>query len=202
MRPEAPVLGFDTSAAHCAAGLFWAAPELKDRNLPSRYEEMQRGQAEALMPMLEELLAEAGLGWRDLGAIGVGTGPGNFTGIRIAVSAARGLALGLGVPAIGVSSFELKAHDQGNGPLLITLPAPRGQAYAQRFEGGVPVAAPVVIATEPPPAPYGPGTGSLIAEIAARRLAGATAPVPRPAPLYVRPADAAPMRDAPPLILP
>ncbi|HQU66957.1 MAG TPA: tRNA (adenosine(37)-N6)-threonylcarbamoyltransferase complex dimerization subunit type 1 TsaB [Albidovulum sp.] len=198
MRPEAPILGFDTSAAHCAAGLFWAG-----RKMPSRYEEMQRGQAERLMPMLEELLTEAGLGWRDLGAIGVGTGPGNFTGIRIAVSAARGLALGLGVPAIGVSSFELQAHGRGDGPLLITLPAPRGQAYIQRFEGGAPVAAPDLIEAGPDEsAPYDPGTGSLIAEIAARRLAGATAPLPRPAPHYVRPADAAPMRDAAPVILP
>ncbi|MGL4278862.1 MAG: tRNA (adenosine(37)-N6)-threonylcarbamoyltransferase complex dimerization subunit type 1 TsaB, partial [Albidovulum sp.] len=146
--------------------LFWAG-----RALPSRYEEMQRGQAEALMPMLEALLAEAGLGWRDLGAI-------------------------------GVSAFELQAHGRGHGPLLITLPAPRGQAYAQRFDGGAPVAAPDLIEAEAPPAPYGPGTGSLIAEIAARRLAAATTPIPRPAPLYVRPADAAPMRDAAPVILP
>ncbi|MCA0272091.1 MAG: tRNA (adenosine(37)-N6)-threonylcarbamoyltransferase complex dimerization subunit type 1 TsaB [Proteobacteria bacterium] len=198
MRPDAPVLGFDTSAAHCAAGLFW-----EGRTMPSRYAEMQRGQAEALMPMLEGLLTEAGLGWPDLGAIGVGIGPGNFTGIRISVSAARGLALGLGIPAIGVSSFELQAHGRGNGPMLITLPAPRGQAYAQRFEGGAPVAAPDLIEAGPDtPAPYGPGIGSLIAEIAGRRLAGATAPIPRPAPLYVRPADAAPMRDAAPVILP
>lgn len=197
MPPDAPVLGFDTSAAHCAAGLFWAG-----RKLPSRFEEMPRGQAERLIPMLEALLAEAGLGWRDLGAIGVGIGPGNFTGIRIAVSAARGLALGLGIPAIGVSSFELLAHGQGNGPLLITLPAPRGQAYVQRFEGGVPQAAPELVAGgSDNPAPCVPGTGSLIAEIAARRLGNAKAPLPRPAPLYVRPADAAPMRDAPPVIL-
>lgn len=199
MRPDRPVLGFDTSAAHCAAGLFLAG-----RTLPQRYEEMQRGQAEWLMPMLEELLAEAGLGWRDLGAIGVGIGPGNFTGIRIAVSAARGLALGLGVPAVGVSAFDLLAHGQGDGPLLLTLPAPRGQLYAQRYEGGAPVAAPDLISagSEAPLPPYTPGTGTLIAEVAARRLAGATAPLPRPAPLYVRPADAAPMRDPAPVILP
>lgn len=199
MRPDAPVLGFDTSAAHCAAGLFWAG-----RELPQRYEEMQRGQAERLMPMLEELLADSGLGWRDLGAIGVGIGPGNFTGIRIAVSAARGLALGLGIPAIGVSAFDLLAHGRGDGPLRLTLPAPRGAVYAQSYDHGVAQGAPELLAAEDgaPAAPYGPATGSLIAEIAARRLAGATAPFPRPAPLYVRPADAAPMRDAAPVILP
>ena len=54
-----------------------------------------RGQAERLLPMLEEMLAEAGVGWRDLDGIGVGTGPGNFTGIADRASrAARGLALG------------------------------------------------------------------------------------------------------------
>jgi tRNA threonylcarbamoyladenosine biosynthesis protein TsaB len=199
LRPDAPVLGFDTSAAHCAAGLFWAG-----RQLPSRFEEMQRGQAERLMPMLEELLAEAGLHWHDLGAIGVGTGPGNFTGIRIAVSAARGLALGLGVPAIGVSSFDLLAHGRGDGPLHLTLPAPRGATYAQSYDRGVAQGAPELLAAKDgaPAPPYGPETGSLIAEIAARRFITATAPLPRPAPLYVRPADAAPMRDAAPLILP
>ena len=58
------------------------------------------------MPLLEDVLAEAGIGWRDLAAIGVGTGPGNFTGVRISVAAARGLALGLGIPAIGVTRLR------------------------------------------------------------------------------------------------
>ena len=61
---------------------------------------MPRGQAERLMSLLNELLEEASLDWSDIGKIGVCTGPGNFTGIRIAVSAARGLALGLEIPAV------------------------------------------------------------------------------------------------------
>ena len=64
---------------------------------------MAKGQAERLMPMLEELLAEAGIAWRIFAPLAVGTGPGNFTGVRISVAAARGLALGLGIPAIGVT---------------------------------------------------------------------------------------------------
>jgi len=84
---------------------------------------MARGQAERLMPMLEEMLAQAGHAWRDLAAIGVGTGPGNFTGIRIAVSAARGLSLALGVPAIGVSGFEILARIVEE-PALLMIPAP------------------------------------------------------------------------------
>ena len=67
---------------------------------------MKRGQAEQLMPLCQEVLEEANLIWQDISLIGVGIGPGNFTGIRIAVSAARGVALGLGIPAIGVTGFE------------------------------------------------------------------------------------------------
>ena len=79
-------LGFDTSAAHCAAALVSGT-----RILAARHEEMTKGQAERLFPLLAELLAEAGVDWRDLSVVGVGTGPGNFTGIRIAVAAARGM---------------------------------------------------------------------------------------------------------------
>ena len=225
MPPDAPVLGFDTSAAHCAAGLF-----LTGRIAATGFAPMQKGQAEHLFPMLEELLADQGLTWRDLAAIGVGIGPGNFTGIRIAVSAARGLALSLGVPAIGVSSFDVLARGQGDGPLLLSLPAPRDQLYLQRHERGAALGGPEVMDDTLPPelgdlsghrvighdtariaaltgsalppleCSVTPETfGSLIAEIASDRRAR---PFPRPAPLYVRPADAAPMRDAAPAILP
>ena len=226
MRPDTPVLGFDTSAAHCAAGLFLAG-----RAPVARFEAMERGQAERLIPLLEELLAAEGLGWRDLGAIGVGTGPGNFTGIRIAVSAARGLALGLGIPAVGVSSFDLLADGRGGGPLLLSLPAPRGQSYVQRHDARGPVGAPDLLGEADSPAvsagcqvvghdaaciaarvgsalppvdaaAVSADIGARIAAIAARRLQAATSPLPRPAPLYVRPTEAAPMRDAAPVILP
>ena len=83
------LLAFDTSGPHCAAAL------LLGDALHLRVDDMARGQAEHLMPMLEEMLAEAHMRWRDLDAIGVGVGPGNFTGIRISVSAARGLALSM-----------------------------------------------------------------------------------------------------------
>ncbi|OYW58073.1 MAG: tRNA (adenosine(37)-N6)-threonylcarbamoyltransferase complex dimerization subunit type 1 TsaB, partial [Rhodobacterales bacterium 12-65-15] len=97
---ELSLLAFDTSVAHCAAALL-----LPDR-LILREEAMEKGQAERLMPLLEEILADGGIGWHDLSALAVGTGPGNFTGVRIAVAAARGLALGLKIPAIGVTLLE------------------------------------------------------------------------------------------------
>jgi tRNA threonylcarbamoyl adenosine modification protein YeaZ len=229
LPPERPVLGFDTSAAHCAAGLF-----LGDGRAISRCETMLRGQAERLIPMLEELLAEAGLVWRDLAAIGVGIGPGNFTGVRISVSAARGLALGLGIPAIGVSNFALLARGHMDTAMLLCLPAPRGAVYVQLFRNDLPAAAPELLPDDTIPerlralrdirvighdagrlaARLGlpdnaldraldpKQAGSLIAEIAAEKHAEGDLTLPRPAPLYVRPADAAPMRDSPPLILP
>ena len=97
---------------------------------------MDRGQAERLLPMLEELMAEAGAGWTALDGIGVVTGPGNFTGVRLAVAAARGLALGLGIPAVGVSIFEALADRPGD--VTVTLADKRGR-FSQSFRDGRPL---------------------------------------------------------------
>lgn len=117
------ILAFDTSAAHCAAALL-----VDDKIVASRQELMTKGQAERLVPLMQELLDEAGCTWKELDAIGVGVGPGNFTGIRIGVSAARGLALGLGKPAIGVSTLEAQAFGVG-GVTVSCMDAKRGRVY-------------------------------------------------------------------------
>jgi len=121
------ILAIDTSAAHCAAALL-----LGNRLVAQRHDAMAKGQAERLFPMLEDLLSGAGHHWRDLSALAVGIGPGNFTGVRIAVSAARGLALALEIPALGISTFEALAHD-GPRQLLVALDARGGRLYLQRF---------------------------------------------------------------------
>jgi len=182
-------LGFDTSAAHCAAALLSG-----DRVLTSRAEEMGRGQAERLVPLLEEVLAGQGVGWRDLDRIGVGVGPGNFTGIRISVAAARGLALALDIPAIGISTFEaIRALGPAGTP---SVPAPRDMLHVERAGAG-PALLPASEVADPalPPAP------ALLAQMIATLAGAAAADGPPPAPLYLRPADAAPARDAPPAIL-
>ncbi|MES2540559.1 MAG: hypothetical protein V4583_08235, partial [Pseudomonadota bacterium] len=73
-----PILAFDTSAAHCAAALLLPTP-LNTCRVIQRLEPMEKGQAERLIPLLEEVLAEGRIGWSDLKALAVGTGPGNFT---------------------------------------------------------------------------------------------------------------------------
>ena len=197
MRPDPILLAFDTAAAHCAAALLCAG------KIHTRIDEMARGQAEHLMPMLEEVLAAHGLAWRDLDAIGVGTGPGNFTGIRISVAAARGLALGLGIPAVGVSNFDAAAYGLPR-PVDVLIPAPRDQAYAQRLtETGA--EAPRLLTPEDarPEVPALPRPArEMIANIAWIASERYETEATRPAPLYVRAADAAPSRDAPPVILP
>ncbi|TYB82244.1 tRNA (adenosine(37)-N6)-threonylcarbamoyltransferase complex dimerization subunit type 1 TsaB [Maritimibacter fusiformis] len=200
MPSDPTILAFDTSAAHCAAALLSGG-----RIVAATAEEMGRGQAERLMPMIEEMLAGAGFAWRDLDAVAVGIGPGNFTGIRISVAAARGLALGLGVPAIGVSTLEAQAEGMAR-PCLSLADARRGMTYALVLgEDGPPVMtdAPDALRPEMPRAPMAdPATlAPAMARIAAARLA-LGAPLPRPAPLYFRSADAAPPKDPAPVILP
>lgn len=198
-----PILAFDTSAAHCAVALL-----LPDRMI-QRVEPMEKGQAERLIPLLEELLAEGGIAWTDLRALAVGTGPGNFTGVRISVAAARGLALGLGIPAVGVTRLEALAHGLPR-PLVVIEDAKRGQVYVQLFTSAGPGPAHLADRIRPacPATGSAAGEGALppamplveaIARIGAER---ATTPQPRPAPFYLRGADAAPPSDPPPVILP
>ena len=192
----AKVLAFDTTAAHCAACLI-----LGDQ-VVVRVDPMAKGQAEHLMPMLDAILADNALTWADLDAIGVGTGPGNFTGIRISVSAARGLALGLRIPAVGVTHLEAQVHGAPR-PVTAQVPAPRGQLYVQDFADEI--STPQLVPADDPRAIAAPAfitPEQMIRNIAAITQDRASGSPARPAPLYVRSPDAAPPRDAAPVLLP
>ena len=167
---------------------------------------MAKGQAERLLPMIEELMSAQGIAFADLAGICVGTGPGNFTGIRIAVSLARGLALSLGVPALGVTGFDAARQAAGLAePHWALIDAPRGQVYAQKFgpDAVAPQIVPVETAFDAPVVRWSDLTADAIAVAVAKVGAHmASRPQPRPAPFYLRSADAAPPSDPPPVILP
>ena len=197
------ILAFDTSTAHCAVALLSG-----DTVLARKVEEMGKGQAERLMPLIEETLADADVSWSDLDAIGVGIGPGNFTGVRISVSTARGIALGLDKPAIGVTLFDALAFGT-QGEVRVTLDGRRNQIFWQDFIDGVAVGAPEMTdiyecTTDSDMIGFlGDGTVSadpvIIAKLTAQRF---RTPHPRPAPLYLRSADAALPSEPPIVILP
>ena len=188
------VVVFDTSNQYIAAALYRGKQEVQ-----SIVEFMPRGQAERLMSLLNELLEGASLDWQDIGKIGVCTGPGNFTGIRIAVSAARGLALGLEIPAIGISSFEATLLGYGDEELAL-LPANEGFYYVgsgpknAKFlsEGEIDSDSTRYVHKATP-------------EIQLKNIALLTlkkeADFSRPTPCYIKPADAAPSSNKVPNLL-
>jgi tRNA threonylcarbamoyladenosine biosynthesis protein TsaB len=130
------VLALDTSGPCCAAALARMDGQ-EFRILASRTEPMERGHAERLVPLVGELLGEAGFAWSDLGRVGVTTGPGSFTGVRVGIAAARGLALALGIPAIGIGTLDAlvempdpkTAAGSAAGTIVACLDARRGEIY-------------------------------------------------------------------------
>ncbi|MEM7295620.1 MAG: tRNA (adenosine(37)-N6)-threonylcarbamoyltransferase complex dimerization subunit type 1 TsaB [Pseudomonadota bacterium] len=181
------VLGLDSSGPHIAVAAISAG------QVSSRAESMARGQAERLIGFVEALLRDLGLGYRDIDAIAVGTGPGNFTGIRISVATAKGLGLALGLPVYGFDGFAQRLHLRPQDPP--TIPAPRGQCYVLR-EGRPTMIEAGACLWSPDPKQL----AHALAELGA--AAWPAPPVARVSPTYVKPPDAAPPRDAAPAIRP
>ena len=151
-------LGLDTALGACSAALHGA-----EGLLARRFELRSMGHAEALAPMIDVLMREAGLAFADLSRIGVTTGPGTFTGQRIGLAFARGLALALKIPCIGVTTLEALAAAAGvahqGRPVLVAADARRGEAYAQAFaSGGAGEGQPALLSLEAAAALIGPDT--------------------------------------------
>lgn len=127
------LLGFDTATAACSAAL-WADGAV----VAHRRSEAGGRHAETLVPMLREIAAEGGTTLAAVDAFAVTVGPGSFTGIRIGLSTARGLALAGKRPLIGLSTLEVLAAGvpagERDGPVLAALDAGRGRLYAQLFD--------------------------------------------------------------------
>ena len=124
-------LAVDTSAHLCAACIY---DESNGTVLGRAVEDIGRGHAERLFPVIDVALHEADCSYDDLDRLAVCVGPGSFTGVRVGVSAMRGLALALSRPVVGVTVFEalIAENPQGN-PVLIVLDARRNEVYAQLF---------------------------------------------------------------------
>lgn len=126
------VLAIDTAGVDCSAAVYDGAAR---RLLAEKTEMIGRGHAEKLMATIDAALDAAGLPLSAVGRIAVTVGPGSFTGIRVGVAAARGLALSLGVDSVGISTLETLANmaDETTGPVLAAMNAKRDEVYLQRF---------------------------------------------------------------------
>ena len=113
------------------------------RPLASRSEPMTRGHQERIAPLAKEIASEAGIAFSSLDRIAVTVGPGSFTGLRVGLSFAKGLAQALGIPCVGVNSLEaLAASIEARGFVAAVLDARMGQVYLQVFDGGKALMAP------------------------------------------------------------
>jgi len=131
------VLAIDTALAACSAAVFDS--DAGDA-LASETQPMTRGHAEALMPLIARVMDQAAIEFSDLDRVAVTTGPGSFTGMRVGISAARGIALATGKPAIGLTTLAayaapLLAKDDST-PVAVAIDARHEQVYLQVFGRG------------------------------------------------------------------
>jgi len=128
------ILALDTATSACSV-----AVRIDGKITASAFEMMTRGQSEALMPMVLRVLSESNLMVVEFDLIAVTCGPGAFTGLRIGLAAARGLALASGVPCCGVTSTqaiaEAVAHQKNpDESILVVLDSKRADIYVQAFD--------------------------------------------------------------------
>jgi tRNA threonylcarbamoyladenosine biosynthesis protein TsaB len=150
------VLGFDTATSATAVGLRLAdGATLTARDDPQAGQ--RPGHATRLLPLADRLLEEAGIGWDALQRIAVGLGPGTFTGLRVGIATAHGLARSLGVDLVGVGSLHALAHGaagEWQGSILALIDARRREVFAGAFSSeeslaaDEPLAAPRALAPE------------------------------------------------------
>ncbi|WP_074974759.1 tRNA (adenosine(37)-N6)-threonylcarbamoyltransferase complex dimerization subunit type 1 TsaB [Nitrosospira multiformis] len=117
------ILAFDTSSEYCSVAL------LLERDILG--EEVLAGQrhSELVLPMVSRILDESGLTLAQLDGIAFGSGPGSFTGLRIACGIAQGLAFGAGLPVIGIGTLEALAQQAGGTQVITALDARMHEIY-------------------------------------------------------------------------
>jgi tRNA threonylcarbamoyladenosine biosynthesis protein TsaB len=122
------LLAFETATEACSVAL-WLDGEVRER-----FEVAPRRHAELSLPWADALLSEAGVARSQLDAIAVGRGPGAFTGVRLGISMAQGIALALDRPVVPVSTLAALAMQGGEGRVLAAIDARMGEVYAAAFE--------------------------------------------------------------------
>ena len=130
------ILAIETALDACAAGVLdTEAGHL----LAQESEAMKRGHAEALMPLIARVMKASGIAFSDLDRIAVTTGPGSFTGLRVGLSAARGIALAANKPVVGVTTLTAYAapivSQNGEHPVISAIDARHGHVYFQAVGG-------------------------------------------------------------------
>ena len=130
------ILAIDTALDACAVGVLdtQSTTMLAQQSLP-----MKRGHAEALVPLIAQVMAQAGVGYAALDRIAVTTGPGSFTGLRVGLSAARGIALAAGKPVVGLTTLTAYAaplvSENAGAPIISAIDARHDQVYYQVVAG-------------------------------------------------------------------
>lgn len=141
------VLAIDSALTACSVAVL-----VDGRLAAHRFEPMARGHAERLLPMVREAVAEARLGFADFDLFAVTVGPGHFTGLRVGLAAAQGLALAWGRPLAGVTTLEAvavaAAVPAGGRPLVVALESKREDLYVQVFVGERALDRPMALAPE------------------------------------------------------
>jgi len=128
------ILALDSATSACSVAL-WS----DGRVLAGEAAEMSRGHAEALPPMVDRVRRAAGVAFPEIDRFAVTVGPGHFTGLRIGLAAARGLALATGRPLIGVTTLEAVAAavaegERAGSTILVALDSKRAEPYVQSFD--------------------------------------------------------------------
>src|SRR4051795_11662952 len=130
------ILAIDTALDACAAGVLDTDA---GKLVAQQSEGMKRGHAEALMPLIGRVIKASGLGFASLDRIAVTTGPGSFTGLRVGISAARGIALAAEKPVVGVTTLAAYAapvvNRGGEHPVISAIDARHDHVYLQVVAG-------------------------------------------------------------------
>ena len=137
------ILAIDTATNACSAAI-----SVDDRIIASCYQEMLRGHAEHLVPMVSTIAEEADCALKTIDLVAVTIGPGAFTGLRVGLAAARGFALSAGVPCLGMTTLEVIAAAivDNSSSLMVVLNSKRDDVYCQIFDSdGHPLTKPAIV---------------------------------------------------------